>query len=148
MMAHGRQVRAAIQCLEYFAIKEQACVPEIKVLIRRALVYVRQKVNDDFVCLKSMEDLLALDLDSAAATETAALSAGVSQAGHTPAAQMPADSQELPSCFSSSAPSSAPEEQTTIAASSKMAGQSTSAKAAEMERQVTNVPQVARMHQA
>ncbi|KAM8702400.1 hypothetical protein ACLKA7_007731 [Drosophila subpalustris] len=26
MMAHGRQVQAAIQCLEYLAIKEQACV--------------------------------------------------------------------------------------------------------------------------
>ncbi|KAL7724286.1 hypothetical protein ACLKA6_013710 [Drosophila palustris] len=71
----------------YNIFKEAMKMKKRKVLsavfTRRALVYVRQKVNDDFVCLKSMEDLLALDLDSAAATETAALSAGVSQAGHT-----------------------------------------------------------------
>ncbi|KAL7732910.1 hypothetical protein ACLKA6_006031 [Drosophila palustris] len=71
----------------YNIFKEAMKMKKRKVLsavfTRRALVYVRQKVNDDFVCLKSMEDLLALDLDSAAATETAALSAGVSQAGHS-----------------------------------------------------------------
>ncbi|KAM8718764.1 hypothetical protein ACLKA7_001471 [Drosophila subpalustris] len=71
----------------YNIFKEAMKMKKRKVLsavfTRRALVYVRQKVNDDFVCLKSMDDLLALDLDSAAATETAALSAGVSQAGHS-----------------------------------------------------------------
>ncbi|KAM8702883.1 hypothetical protein ACLKA7_005253 [Drosophila subpalustris] len=71
----------------YNIFKEAMKMKKRKVLsavfTRRALVYVRQKVNDDFVCLKSMEDLLALDLDSAAATETADLSAGVSQAGHS-----------------------------------------------------------------
>ncbi|KAM8717964.1 hypothetical protein ACLKA7_004637 [Drosophila subpalustris] len=81
----------------YNIFKEAMKMKKRKVLsavfTRRALVYVRQKVNDDFVCLKSMEDLLALDLDSAAATETAALSAGVSQAGHKETLQSQPQSQ-------------------------------------------------------